>query len=162
VLELDTRVYASAVWRLVSSPVLPLDFRPVVADIAREIDGLQRAVSDHFDLRILRERSSALAAGVDRLQVQALAAASRTQAARVNEQMKQLSRVLIPITYTQRRRFEHDPAWSIPFFPRLQSLRRLADLATRRDEYLMLKTELQREVNRIAYSLREARKAIEG
>jgi len=67
-----------------------------------------------------------------------------------------LSRILIPITYTEAGRFDHDPAWPIPFMPGLQDVKQLAQLNPESDEYQFLKTELTRKRNALMFALREA------
>ncbi len=156
VLEQDTRIYLSAIWRLCHSAVLPMDFRPVMMEIEIEIADLQRAAGDHLDLSPVQRRISALAERASDLAKRAASADSPTEISEMNRRMKMLSRILIPITYASADRFEHDPAWSIPFLPKLQAARRLAQLDPASDQYHFLQTELVRNRNAIAFALRQA------
>ena len=156
VLEQDTRIYLSAIWRLCRSAVLPMDFRPVMKEIATEIADLQRVAGDHLDLSPVQRRISALAERASDLAKRAASADSPTEISEMNRRMKMLSRILIPITYASADRFEHDPAWSIPFLPKLQAARRLAQLDPASDQYHFLQTELVRNRNAIAFALRQA------
>lgn len=161
VLELDTRIYLSALCRLTVQPVLPVDMRAAIADLTRELEDLHQAGGMHLNLGAVRQRAAELAQGAERLAARALAARAPDEIARVNRAIKYLSRVLVPITYTAAGRFEHDPAWSIPFLPGLQPMRRLKDLDPRGDEYHFLETQLTRRLNAVSFALREALAAIE-
>ena len=50
VLRLDTQIYVSTLWRLCHAPLLPMDFRPVAADVQRTLDELAEAAGPHLDL----------------------------------------------------------------------------------------------------------------
>ena len=50
-LVVDTQIYLSAVWRLCSQPLLPLDFRRVAADIRSTLAQLHATAGDHLDLQ---------------------------------------------------------------------------------------------------------------
>jgi hypothetical protein len=52
--------------------------------------------------------------------------------------------------------FEHDPAWGIPFLPGLQGARQLAHLNPASDESHFLQIQLVRNVNAVAFALRQA------
>ncbi len=156
VLELDTRVYLSTVWRLTALPVLPMDFRPVVAEISKELADLQQAADGHLDFGIARERIALLTEQVEKLSNRALLVQTPDQATVVNRDIKMLSRVLVPMTYTLAGRFDHDPAWSEPFLPSLQAAKRLRQIVPNSDEYQFLKTRLVRNLNAFCFALREA------
>lgn len=160
VLELDTKVYLSAVWRLCQSACLPMDFRPVVKEIGEEVAGLSVVAGEHLDLRMVQRQISALTERVTGLAARVAAATDPEEMKKVNRQMKMLSRILIPITYLSTGRFEHDPAWTIPFLSCLQDARRLAQLPSDDDDYHYLKTELVRSRNALSFSLRQALDAI--
>lgn len=154
VLVLDTKIYVATIWRLATEPLLPMDFRPVIADITTSLDGYQEMATTHLDLGLLRERAEGLKQGVE-----ALAEKNATHDAEIislNERIKRLSRILIPITYTEAGRFEHDPAWGLPHLPALAGVHRLAELEPGSDEYHFLRTELNRARNRVGYALRQA------
>ncbi len=161
VLELDTRIYLSAVWRLLTCPVLPMDFRPVVAEIDKELADLQQAAEGHIDLGIARTRAASLAQQVEKLSKRAAEAHNPDRVAEVNREMKMLSRLLLPVTCTLAGRFDHDPAWSQPLLPGLQPIRRLSQLDPRQNEYQFLKTRVTRNLNAFCFALREAVRLLE-
>jgi N-acetylated-alpha-linked acidic dipeptidase len=160
VLERDTRIYLRAVWRLCGAARLPMDFRPVVQDIETQLADLQRAAGDRLDLRPVLQRVSMLAERVNDLARRAASADAPAEISELNRKMKTLSRLLIPITYSAASRFDHDPAWSLPFLPGLQAARELPQLDPASDRHRFLQTELVRHRNALAFALRQAIEAL--
>ncbi len=155
VLTLDTQIYVSTLWRLCHEPLLPFDFRPVIADMQQELTTLQQAAGAHFDLSMVRDRIAQLASCAAQLADRA-AHTNDDEAELLNRKLIALSRSLIPITYTEAGRFDHDPAWPIPFMPGLQGAKQLAQLNPQSDDYQFLKTQLTRNRNALLFALREA------
>jgi Iap family predicted aminopeptidase len=156
VLELDTKVYLSAVWRLCQSALLPMDFRPVVKELEEGVASLTTTAGGQLDLRVVQGRVNALSEHVTGLAGRVATAVDPEEIKLLNRKLKMLSRILIPITYVSASRFEHDPAWAIPFLSGLQDARRLAQLSPDEDSYHLLKTELVRSRNALSFSLRQA------
>ena len=156
VLELDTKIYASSLWRLCHEALLPMDFRPVLAEMQQELSALNQLAGESLDLHDVVGRTAVLAERVDELAKHAAHAKSLDEISALNEQMKSLSRVLIPITYTKAGRFEHDPAWDIPYLPGLQGLRELAHQDPTSDEHRFLENQLVRNRNVLLFALRQA------
>jgi hypothetical protein len=160
VLALDTRIYVSTLWRLCHEARLPMDFRPVVADIEKELASLQLAAGAHLDLSDTQARAATLAAKVASLAERA-AKATDADAPAINRQLMTLSRILIPVTYTLAGPFEHDPAWPVPHVPGLQDMRKLATTTPNSDNYQFLRTRLVRSHNAFRWALRQAIEAVE-
>jgi len=158
VLLLDTQIYLRALWRLCHEPLLPMDFRPVVADIRSTLDELQAAAGEHLDLSTAQARAAELAQRVDDLAQQCAAVSPEDldSVGALNEQMKALSRALIPITYTAAGRFDHDPAWPLPHLPSLSQMPELSTLDPHSDAYHFLRTQLVRNRNAVNFGLRRA------
>lgn len=160
VLELDTRIYLSAVWRLATQAVLPMNLVSVVAEIQKELEDLQRAAGDRFGLGAAREHAAALAKRVEDLTREIQTARTPPQISAVNRKIKGVSRALIPITYTESGQFDQDPAWSIPFLPGLQPTRQLKELDPRSEKYHLLETQVTRNLNALSFALRQAIQAV--
>ena len=158
VLRLDTQIYVSTLWRLCHAPLLPMDFRPVAADIQRTLAELADAAGAHLDLRRTRARAAQLVATTAtlaaRLATTDPADVDQTQA--LNRLCMTLSRRLIPVTYTLAGRFDHDPAWGVPHLPGLADAGALADLNPASGDYHFLHTRLVRNRNQVDFALREA------
>lgn len=162
VLELDTKIYVSTLWRLCHDPLLPMDFRPIIADIRATLRELQDSAGDSLDLSITDERASQLTELAEKLAQRCAKAQDEEMIEALNQQMKTLSRLLIPITYTAIGRFDHDPAWGLPNLPTLNDVKRLAELDRSSDEYLFLYTQLVRNRNKVNFTLREAIRVLAG
>ena len=136
VLRLDTQIYVSTLWRLCHDPLLPMDFRPVAADIVRMLEELEQKSGAHLNLSYLQETSRTAPRG---RKGQACRTACRTMAEmdaagsdaaaieQINRQLVGLSRALIPVTYAAAGEFDHDPAWGLPHLPGLQGRNKKAD-----------------------------------
>lgn len=171
-LRRDAQVYALALWRWCTAPVLPLDYAAAAADIRDTLRGLQEAAGDDFDL------SPPLAA-VDRLVEAAgrLNAAServgaslgsgrgtrkqREAAKTVNDALMRVGRALTPMSYTLSGPFDHDRAVPVPPVPVLQPVVRLRTMTAGSAEYRALHTRLLRDRNKVVHALTTASEAIE-
>lgn len=162
VLVMDTQVYVSALWRLCTEPLLPMNFQPVVADILNTLVDLQSAAGGTLDLSSLIDRTQHLAEAVDSFGKRCRTAKDNGDAAALNQQIKGFSRLLIPLTYTRSGPFDHDPAWTIPHLPMLQDARQLAQMDPESDEFHFLHTQLLRNRNQVAFVLREAIQLLSG
>lgn len=158
VLTLDTQIYTSTLWRLCHHPLLPMDFRPVVADIQMTLTALRKVVGAQLDLSVALERTKQLAQAVATLAEQCanVDKVNLTVITALNAKMKALSRALIPITYTAAGRFEHDPAWSMGHLPLLRDAPQLLHMDPGSDEYHFLRTKVVRNCNAVKWALREA------
>lgn len=156
VLELDTRIYSSAIWRLCSRPLLPMDFRPVMEELRRALSELQETAGRAFDLSLVLKRTEELSGLVGGMARRVEEARAPEEIRSLNAQMKALSRALIPLSYSQAGRFEPDPAWEMPCLPGLQPIRELVKLDPQSDVYKFLEARLVRERNAVLFALREA------
>jgi hypothetical protein len=153
----DTRIFLHVLERLLTEPVLPLDYVASAADIEAALGELAAAAGDRFDLA-----PALAAAGRLRELCAALRTAARPEhAAPVNAALMDLGRILIPATYTASGRFAHDPALTVPFLPKLQPVRRLGAMAADDDEAKFLRVSLVRARNELVAALREACRRVE-
>ena len=169
-LRRDAQVYALALWRWCTAPVLPLDYRETAGEIRTALRGIQEAAGDAFDMTApleAIERFGAAAAG--------LAAAAerfgtgsgrgtrkhREAVAAINNALMQAGRALIPVNYTSAGPFDHDPAVPVPPLPLLQPAARLRTLRSETGDYLTLQTRLVRDRNRVTQAINAATKAAE-
>jgi len=136
-----------------------MNFQPVVADMLSTLEELQIAAAGTLDVGILLDRGTRLAQAVLDLHQRCAGVDGSTDETAIqtlNRQIKGLSRLLIPLIYTQAGRFDHDPAWTLPPLPTLQDARTLSHLSPDSDEYHFLHTQLMRNRNGVALILREA------
>ncbi|MCB9162745.1 MAG: M28 family peptidase [Caldilineaceae bacterium] len=173
VLRLDTQIYVSTLWRLCHTPLLPMDFRPVVTDLQLTLKELADVACARLDLSRAMDRASVLAEAVETLAQQCAAVAAADASGDegelaspavidLNRTLMALSRILIPVTYTAAGQFDHDPAWGQPHLPGLAGARRLAQLDPASDDYHFLHTRLVRNRNQVDFALRQALDVVAG
>lgn len=160
ILVRDTRIYLHAVWRLLTDPVLPLDYAEWARYATREFTRLQESAGTQVDLSPLVERAKRLERRARALN-QAAGKATGEGVARINESLREVSRWLVPIDYTEGDPFEHDPALGQPAFPSLAPAAGLARLDAGDPRAGFLRTQTIRARNRVAHALAGATEAIE-
>ncbi len=148
----DTRVYAHTLWRLLTDPVLPLDFFATHADVlVDELGKLRTSLGDRFSVADLLASAEALRAKA--------AGGGHSDAALIRA-----SRALAPVYYpTSGDRFAHDPA--LPLHRRGQRAgsayaKNLRRLHPGTDSARFLAVSATRGRNRLAHALREATEAL--
>jgi hypothetical protein len=161
ILVRDTRVYVHTLWRLLSEPVLPLDYEEHAVYLLAALDELGRGLDGRFDLAPLASRAEALRGKAGELRKRAAQAHGNEAIGRINRTLMAVSRALVPVDYTTGDRFGHDPALGQDVYPALQPLRRLGSLAAESDQAKFLTVAMIRARNRIAFALDQAIGAIE-
>lgn len=159
ILVRDTRIYMHAVWRLLTDPVLPLDYAEHARYLAGVLEGLVETAGDRFDLSILTERTARLEALAGELNA-AAEGATGEKAARINAALQAVSRALVPADHTLADRFQQDPALPIGSYACLDPIRRFADVDPDSDEGKFLTVTAMRARNRVAVALATALAAI--
>lgn len=162
-LERDLGVYVASIARVLDADVLPYDFRATAEELAGNLtdyadsaDGLIDLTPAEDELGRLR---SALAYLYDRL---AANRATPDEADEINRLFIELSRLLVPLGYTEGGQFEHDPALPRVPIPRLGRVTTLTSVRDDRPDLLpFLQNELRRGVNHVANALYEATGVVE-
>ena len=149
----DTRIYQHAVWRLLATPVPPLDFATAAQALVETLEQRQHEAGDLLDLSRCLERARALEDRTAQLQ-HAAATAEGEDAERFAETLRRLSRALLPLAYTRGDRFAHDPALPQLPMPALADTSELGRLDA--DGRRFLASRLIRESNRVAHALEQA------
>ncbi len=139
----DTKVYVHTLWRLLSDPVLPLDFAAHARVLLEELGRIRASLDGRFAVDGLIEAAEALR--------DTAAAGGHDDAA-----LMRASRALAPVYYTSGDRFAHDPALPLPAWPVLQPLRDLAKSARGSDAAHALTVSATRGRNRMRHALDEA------
>jgi hypothetical protein len=159
----DTRIYLAAVYRLLSAPLLPYDYRRAADELVEVVGELDGIVSARLDLSQVLESARALQ---DRLaalyQVLATVADGDERADLANLVLLRLSRHLVPIAFHENEPFDHDPMEPLKPVPALQPARELAALRTDDAGYFPLLTRLQRKRNWIRSELESASRLVDG
>jgi hypothetical protein len=145
----DTRVFVHTLWRLLTDPVLPLDFAAHAGVLLEELGRLRTSLGSRLSV-------DTLIVAAERLRDRA-SAGGHSDAA-----LMRASRALAPVYYTSGDRFAHDPALPLPAWPVLDPLRRLAKVAPGTDSAHFLAVSATRGRNRLAHALREAADVLVG
>ncbi len=143
----DTRVFVRVLWRLLTDPVLPLDFAAHATSLLATLDGIGNALP----LGVLVDAATAL-----RDKATALGGAD-IDPDRANRALMQVSRALVPMDNTLGDRFVHDPALPLTPWPVLDPIRALA--AAPDDPFLTV--DATRARNRMLHALRQATRALD-
>lgn len=168
----DLRAYVVAISRAANAPVHPFDFRAHVRDIADTLDRYQDLAGAHVDLQPARQEAARLQQSLEHFyaSLDAHPAATPRQGRppaldvalqHANAVQRELARRLIPINFSRTGHFRHDPALEVPPLPDLAPAADLAAATAGSHQEYVLKTHLVRGRNRVAWALREARRAVE-
>ncbi len=144
----DTRVFVRVLWRLLTEPVLPLDYAAHAAALLRELQALDGAIP----LEPLLEQAKQVETMATRL------LQPGHDPDRVNRALMQVSRALVPMDYTTGDRFSHDPALPQSPWPVLDPIRALADVPEERRRFALV--DAIRARNRMLHALRQASRAL--
>jgi hypothetical protein len=147
----DTRVFVRALWRLLTEPVLPLDYAAHATALLTELATLAGKLGDRLPLAPLVQAAEALR---DR------AGTLRGDDAAKNRALMAVSRALVPVDYTSGDRFRHDPALPQAPWPALDPVRALA-AADGTDAIRFASVDAVRARNRVLHALREAHRALD-
>ena len=153
----DIRIYLLSLLRVTQPALLPFDFTATAEEFAATVARYAKAAGHHADLSPAIAATEAFQAAVARFH--AAAAAGGVPAARANQAMKELARILVPLNFTKGPRFTHDPAVTAPPLPCLAVAAELG-----RHEGLMrgfAKTQLMRGQNRYVAAMRAATRLVE-
>ncbi|MGY5803219.1 M28 family peptidase [Rhizobium sp. LEGMi12c] len=154
----DTEIVLEVLWRLLTSPVLPLDYTEYAASLGEQIGQLQAALADRLDI-------SGLAQAIEDLRVNAnsllqMQGPSPEKAGRIDASLMRAGRHLVPLNYTSGERFHPDSALPHVAWPSLEGLRALARLGEGAPDTAFYVVHARQVRNRIAHALREANAAL--
>lgn len=153
----DTKVNLAIVAGLCTADILPYDFTRLAGQYITSLTELSNKLTGMVDLKPVISKARKLKTEAEKLRKASKATKTKDRERRLNETQMELSRVLVPVLFTQTGRYEQDPAADAPFFPGLQA--RPIDRGKR--EHGFLKTQLVRERNRVSDALDQALTIIE-
>lgn len=151
----DTKIYLSAVTRLLTAPRLPYDYRPAVAEIVDTVLPRLARAKAHLDLSGLAADLERLRGAVDAFHA-TIEAWPADRDAEANEAILRLGRHLVPIAFHEKGRFERDAAAPLVPVPSLKDLDRLAQLGADDPVAHALATRLHRTANWVRAEARAA------
>ncbi len=145
----DTRVVLRVVRALLTGERLPLSYSAQISNLAGELEALSGRLQGRLDLGEALNSVAALLAALAPFDHGDIEPATHDHA------LMRLSRILVPLDYTSGNRFIHDPALSLPAWPVLDAVRRLA-VAGSDDEVRFAAVDAVRARNRLTDGLRRA------
>lgn len=152
----DIRLYAVSVARVLNADVLPFDHARNAAAILDAVEGYDEDAGDHFDFSPAIEALEALETDLE--EFYDAVEAGDVSAAKANETIKQLSRILTRVNLVSEGQFEQDPAVGRQPVPRLAPAAKFEALEG--DDVKFLQTQLKREQNAVVAEVRRARRLL--
>ncbi len=149
VLTEATGVYASALWRLLSSPTPPIDLPAVTQELRELLEERQRIAGEHLDLSRALERTDELHELMLGLRRDLRSKTPSNPQPEVARSLVRIVRPLIRVRYQERGPYHQDLAVSIPILPGLATLESIGELDPTSDLYGFTRTYLNRELNRL-------------
>ncbi|MDR7543084.1 MAG: M28 family peptidase [Armatimonadota bacterium] len=153
----DAKIYVGVVHAFATEPVLPLDYAATARDWLATLRNLPRAAGRHLDLRAPLADARRLVEATATLErvLRPLRERPRRRAVRAaNAALMAIGRALIPVGYTRRGRFDHDPALEQRDIPLLASVRALGGASGDAAKHLAVRA--QRDLNAIRLALQQA------
>jgi hypothetical protein len=155
----DARIMADVVWRLLATPVVPLDHAATAASLLAELAPLAAALEGRFDVAPLADAARRVQAAAAAVAARAPAASPGTAVA-ASAALMRVSRALVPADYTAGDRFLHPHALPMPDWATLQPIRDLAATPAGSDAEKFAAVDALRARNRVAFALRQAEAAL--
>jgi hypothetical protein len=155
----DTAIVLRVLWRLLTAPVLPLDYTAFSASMRGELLALQDRLAGRMDIANLLSRLEVFEAAAQAVNKMAERAGDDAPEP-INRALMRVSRLLVPLNYTTGHRFSHDSALPHPAWPSLAGLRELADLPQGSPDLPFYAVHARQCRNHAAHALREAHAAL--
>jgi hypothetical protein len=148
----DIKIYLLSALRIANAEILPFDWTATCDEFLGTIAAYEKSSQGFADLSPSRAATEALKA--------ALATLDKAPPKARNTALHALSRILVPINYTNQPRFRHDPAYTVPQLPTLAIA---AELPGFTDPHMRrcAMTELLRGQNRFVAAVTQARRIVE-
>ncbi len=162
----DASIYLLALFRLLTSNVYPFCFYRWGEEIKKNISEYTTIAGGSFDLSSLTDKANTLSykllqldKKIEHYNHMEQPEASSTEA--LNELVMKVNRLLMPIHYCKKDRFDVDLAVPSKPFPTLEELKTLSGLDKESWDYKFLERQLVRDCNRIAHCFNECIETID-
>ena len=161
ILKQDVRLYITILSRLCKSNVLPMNFSHSVQDFQDSIREYEEEAGQWLDFSRLKSTLSDLRKRIDKMQSSSQDLVDPHKTKQLNRILLKIARCLNPVLFQSRSPFQHDAALSSRCLPGLKKALFLKDLDPNSDAMRFDIVGLKREMNRINYSLKQAKNLIE-
>jgi hypothetical protein len=164
ILHRDVQVYTASLYRIVNATLHPFQFINTVDEFIGTMETYQKAAGKHFSFELAfrqaYELRSTLVDFYDRIASLQHSDVLDPEVRQANHVLRELSRTLVPINFTRRGKFWHDPAIDIPPLPDIAPATTLAQLVEGSHRYHVTLTHLTRGQNRLAWTLHKAKRMV--
>lgn len=163
ILRRDLAVYLTTIVRILNAPLHPFDYSAAVDEIQATVTQYQQAAGSEIDFGPILEELIGLGDEIRRWRVEAekrigKGSGEATERRRLNDVLRQIARLLVPLNYARGERFDHDPALKFGAVPRLEAATSLASAPE--DLKVFMKVGLIREANKVRAILRAVRREL--
>jgi N-acetylated-alpha-linked acidic dipeptidase len=163
ILKKDIIMYLTAVTRVANAVILPFQFVDTASEFIETIKNYQEQAGEHFDFSPVLKETIQLKLDLENFyhEIQPLHAEESLQVtATFNDKLLKLARILVPINYTRKGKFRHDPARAVSPLPDIAAATEIKGAIPGSHYSNVLKTHLQRGSNRIIWAMLQARQTI--
>lgn len=154
----DLRVYVVSINRVINNPIHPFNFNNLVQEFYSTLTNYANEAGDEVDfspafkaLDQLKEELIMFSQHVHDLAGNKVADPAVRA---INDKILKLARILIPINFTRNGRFRTEPSIPIPKLPDLAPALEIKHVTDH--QKFVIRTHLQRGINRVAWSFIEA------
>ncbi|WP_055744189.1 M28 family metallopeptidase [Brevibacillus choshinensis] len=164
ILQRDLQVYTASLYRIVNATLHPFQFINTVDEFIKTLQTYQNAAGKHFSFELAFREAydlrSSLVDFYDRIASLQDRGVLDPAVQQANDVLRELSRTLVPINFTRRGKFWHDPAVDIPPLPDIAPATTLPQLDEGSHRYQVTLTHLTRGQNRLAWTLHKAKRIV--
>jgi len=164
ILVKDIKIYLLGVLRAANAIIHPFNFVETAKEFQQTIQSYQEKAQKHFDFSLSLQEAILLERDLVTFynQAEQLKELSITdpKVKSFNTKIEKLARILIPINFTTKGKFRHDPALNVPPLPDIAAATSFDQLEEGSHKYKVLKTHLTRGQNRIIWAMQQAREII--
>jgi N-acetylated-alpha-linked acidic dipeptidase len=160
----DLKVYITTIFRALNQTILPFNFVKTTNEIIKTLQSYQEAAENHvnFDLAVEEARHLAqdLTTFYQRLEDITNKSINHPEIKTANAKIIELARILVPINYSRKGKFRHDPALDVLPLPDIAPANSVSQLEEGSHLYNVTINHLKRGSNRITWALRRARNIV--
>ncbi|WP_209123477.1 M28 family peptidase [Alkalihalobacillus sp. BA299] len=155
-LERDCKIYVSIVYQACSEQLYPINQLAAVQELKDILLHYQQLAGQELSFTRSIDRITQLEEEVEAFNQFIQNEMTEQDISKVNQMIKRLSKLLVPLNYVNGNPFQHDLAMKQAPLPLLGKVGQLAAAEKGSDEYYQLKTELKRNVNQVNYTIKNA------
>jgi hypothetical protein len=157
VLKRDCEIYALSIFKVLTDSILPINQQAAANELKQIIVNYQEAAGNRISLASTIERVNKLEKVLAEFQLFKEKGSYTVETTKqVNKYLLAVSRSLIPLNYVGVDRFEHDAAAGLQPVPMLSSIYKLAGVEENSHQFYLLRTSINRQLNKVNYLLKQA------